>query len=775
MEEKNILESWKEISSYLKHSVKTCQRWELSLGLPVHRLDGTPKARVFARKDELDSWLKEKQHLTEFKKERSFNLKRLRTKPLLAAAGAAVLLIVTGVVIWRALLIRATPVPEVRPSLAVLSFRNVPESPSLEDWTTALPYLMATDLIQSKFINVLPWDKTDGLLRQLNLVDARTYSTGDLKRLADLGRVDYAVSGEVTAVEAKTLISCVLQESQTGKVVGSWNQVCLREEEVFSSVDRLSREIRKAMKMSARQMAADIDRKVAKITTGVPEALHLYEKGYNKALYGRYSEAIAYFEKAVAIDPYFALAYQSLWASNSSMGHEEQARQNLRKAFEHSNRTSEVERLLIQGNFYEFVDRDLNKAIKSYEKMHVVRPQDATGYLHLARICEDQENWDKVIEINESLLSQTPHLPPAAYLGLVHAYSAKGLYAKAEAALDAIMKDLVGTSLPFNYSRALLHIIQRQFDPALALAIKTRSVYPDYPYTGLVVGHFHRYGGDFSEAESIYKTELERNVANIKNGAWIGLANLYLDQGRIAESIGQLKNAAEHARSLKNAEWERNIRVGLSLRLRLSGDLQQALAESREAYRLAKEAASETTGQYLSQALNLLELGRMEEFNRQTETIKNLLQKSGNPKALRQYYLLLGHREAKLKNISKAAEYFQKAIEMLHDQIGSEGRDGQAEYYDALAQAYYDQGNLPAAAELYEKISLLTTGRAGRGDIYARSFYRLGRIYEKQGIEAKAIENYRKFIDLWGNADPMFAEVDDARKRLEHLRDSGEI
>ncbi len=773
MEEKNILESWKEISSYLNHSVKTCRRWELSLGLPVHRLDGTPKARVFARKDEIDSWLKEKQHLAEFKKEQFRNLQRRRTMRLTAVAGAAVLLIVTGVVIWRTLFIRATPVPGVRPSLVVLSFRNSPESPSLENWTTALAYLLTTDLIQSKFINVLPWDKIDSLLRQLNLVDARTYSTGDLKRLADLGRVDYAVSGEVTAVEAKTLISCVLQESRTGKVVGSWNQICLREEEIFSSVDRLSREIRKAMKMSARQMAADIDRKVAKITTSVPEALHLYEKGYNKALYGRYPEAIAYFEKAVAIDPYFALAYQSLWASHSSMGHEEQARQNLRKAFEHSNRTSEVERILIQGNFYEFVARDLNKAIKSYEKMHVVRPQDATGYLHLGRICEDQENWDKVIEINEKLLAQTPHLPPAVYLGLVHSYSAKGLYGKAENVLDGIMKDLVGTSLPFNYSRALLHIIQREFDPALALAIKTRSVYPDYPYTGLVVGHFHRYRGDFSDAESIYRTELERNEAHIKNSAWLGLANLYLDQGRIAESITQLRHAAEHARGLKNAEWEKNIRVGLSLRFRLSGDPHQALAESQEACRMAEEAESETTGQYLSQALNLLELGRIEEFDRQLETFKNLLQGSGNPKALRQYYLLLGHREAKLNNISKAAEYFQTAAEMLPDQIGSEGRDGQAEYYDALAQAYYDQGNLSAAAELYEKITLLTTGRAGRGDIYARSFYRLGRIFEKQGIKVRAIENYEKFIDLWGNADPMFAEIDDARRRLESLKGFG--
>ena len=36
------LGSWKEISSYLGRSTSTCHRWEEELGLPVHRLDGTP-------------------------------------------------------------------------------------------------------------------------------------------------------------------------------------------------------------------------------------------------------------------------------------------------------------------------------------------------------------------------------------------------------------------------------------------------------------------------------------------------------------------------------------------------------------------------------------------------------------------------------------------------------------------------------------------------------------------------------------------------------------
>lgn len=55
-----ILESWKEIAAHLDRSVRTCRIWERDMGLPVHRLDGSPKARVFAYRDELDRWLAEK-------------------------------------------------------------------------------------------------------------------------------------------------------------------------------------------------------------------------------------------------------------------------------------------------------------------------------------------------------------------------------------------------------------------------------------------------------------------------------------------------------------------------------------------------------------------------------------------------------------------------------------------------------------------------------------------------------------------------------------------
>jgi eukaryotic-like serine/threonine-protein kinase len=62
MDKGNILESWKEIAAHLNRNVRTCQLWERDHGLPVHRLDGSPKARVFAYPTELDRWLHDKLH-----------------------------------------------------------------------------------------------------------------------------------------------------------------------------------------------------------------------------------------------------------------------------------------------------------------------------------------------------------------------------------------------------------------------------------------------------------------------------------------------------------------------------------------------------------------------------------------------------------------------------------------------------------------------------------------------------------------------------------------
>jgi TolA-binding protein len=52
-----ILNSWKEIATYLDRGVRTAQRWERELQLPVHRIGSGKRSPVYALSTELRFWL----------------------------------------------------------------------------------------------------------------------------------------------------------------------------------------------------------------------------------------------------------------------------------------------------------------------------------------------------------------------------------------------------------------------------------------------------------------------------------------------------------------------------------------------------------------------------------------------------------------------------------------------------------------------------------------------------------------------------------------------
>jgi tetratricopeptide (TPR) repeat protein len=125
------------------------------------------------------------------------------------------------------------------------------------------------------------------------------------------------------------------------------------------------------------------------------------------------------------------------------------------------------------------------------------------------------------------------------------------------------------------------------------------------------------------------------------------------------------------------------------------------------------------------------------------------------------------------KKYPEAIEHLEEALALLPSEsaLWIEGhiQNNQALYIDSLASAYYRSGNLEKAIEQYEKIATLTTGRLYFGDIYARSFYMLGRIYQQMKDNSRAETNFNKFLALWFNADSNINEVGDAQRRLSGL------
>ena len=166
--------------------------------------------------------------------------------------------------------------------------------------------------------------------------------------------------------------------------------------------------------------------------------------------------------------------------------------------------------------------------------------------------------------------------------------------------------------------------------------------------------------------------------------------------------------------------------------------------------------------------LAYLGLESVSDAQRTAQELKKLIQENAFKKRIRYYQHLMGMIELERENYPKAVGYFKKAVSLL-PYTGDGRREFRALFINSLAEAYYKAGDLEKALGEYKRIASLIYSRIWDGDIYAKSFYMMGKIYERMGKKTKAIENYSRFLDFWKDADPSIPEVIDAKKRLEAI------
>jgi tetratricopeptide (TPR) repeat protein len=152
------------------------------------------------------------------------------------------------------------------------------------------------------------------------------------------------------------------------------------------------------------------------------------------------------------------------------------------------------------------------------------------------------------------------------------------------------------------------------------------------------------------------------------------------------------------------------------------------------------------------------------------EKLKLQIEESGDVKQLRHYHHLMGEISRAEGNIPQAVGCFETALALLPQEYSK--FDMHVLYLDSLASAYYGDGDLEKAFEIYERISSLKTGRLRWGDKYVRSFYWLGRIYQETGQIQNAREAWQIFLDKCSQADPETPEIEEVQKMLDSLAKS---
>jgi len=701
----------------------------------------------------------------------TFGLKKLLFPTLIV-----VVLVLIGIIIWRPWSQKeAVPIPSDKSSLAVMYFENNTGEEGLEYLRSGLAEWFITDISQSRYINVLGGDRIFSILKKLNLLEAEKYSSEDLIKVANQGRVNHILKGSYIKVGNSFVITVMLQRPETGEAVSSRKVECKGEEEIPQKVDELTKMIKLDLNLSREQIANDIDKQVGKISTSSPEAQKYYIEARKYHYSGHYSQSIPIYERAVAIDPEFALAYADMGITYFWLGYQSRARESLQKALELSDRVSDRDRYYIQGFFYQRSEKTHGKSIEAYNKLLELYPDDNSGNNELGNVYSFIEEWDKAIELFISCIQRKDEVI-YPYFNLSCVYRAIGLYDKAKEVLEDYLNN-VSDNATIHNQLALTYLCQKKYDLALVEADKALFMDPDNYFYFLTKGDIYHCKGDLIKAEKEYQKvfELEEKVAHLPGRQSLGA--LYLSQGRFEKSEEQLKQGILLAKELVEKRWESSLQLDYTYRYLKSGRFKEALKE----FQNTQEAAIQGESLFLQifslhyKGIAYLEMKSMDEAQRAAAELKELIESGMNKKAIRHYHHLLGMIELKRENFSKAVEFFKRGISLLQYQCYFDYSqwlipDSHALFMEPLALAYYKMGDLDKAQEEYEKITYLSSGRIYYGDIYAKSFYMLGKIYEEKGWKGKAIEHYEKFLELWKDADPGIVEVEDARKKLARLK-----
>ena len=471
---------------------------------------------------------------------------KFKLKKLFAPGLGIVALAVIAIIVLRFLPKKSAPppLPSGKPSLAVLYFENISGDKSLDAWKTGLTELLITKLSQSKFINVLSSDRIFGILKKLNLDEAKKYSTEDLIKVANEGGASHTLSGSLMKAGDSIIISLTLQQPHMGEVIRSMTVPCKGEAEIFPKLDEFTKEIKSGLNLSSEQIAKDLDKEVGKITTSSPEAYKYYSAARKYHLTEDYQEALPLYEKAVAIDPDFAMAYRGMGVVYNTLGFVSKSSEYIQKAFNLSERISDRERYLIQGQLYSQKESTYGQAIEAYNKLLELYPDDSIGNGNLGNIYSSLEDWDKAIvktEAGVKILKDVLGIGNLASL-----YESKGLYDKAKQIYEDYLENVsdnarVHADLGWNY------LYQGQYDLALQEADKAVLLDPKYSDRFYLKGDIFHLSGKFEDAEKEYLKILETgNKAFHISPRW-RLATLNVARGKFQKAKDELKLVMELA------------------------------------------------------------------------------------------------------------------------------------------------------------------------------------------------------------------------------------
>jgi DNA-binding winged helix-turn-helix (wHTH) protein/predicted Zn-dependent protease len=477
---------------------------------------------------------------------------------------------------------------------------------------------------------------------------------------------------------------------------------------VLDALGKASSDIRKKLGESLSTIEK-FDMPLAQATTPSLDALKAFSLGAKALDGGDFTASIPALQRAIALDPNFAMAYSALAGNYVNLGEGSLAMENAKKAYELREHATELEEFAIEANYQTNVTGDLEKARHTYEFWAQTYPRNGGSHFNLGNLYNSIGQHEKaLVEARESFRLSSHESLDYGYLSF--AYATVGRLKEARAtAEEALAKNLDSPSLrTVMYMLAFLQNDRAGMTEQMAWAAGKPGV---EDVLLAMEADTVAYSGQLGKAREFSRRAVDSAERAQKKETAAG----YEADAALREALfGNAAQARKRAAAALNISTGREVLFGAALALAFSGDTAQA---QKLADALAKQFPEDTVVQ----------------FN---------------------YLPTLRSRVALDRNdSSKAIEVLQAAAPY---ELGEEGQGAVAlSLYPVYlrGQAYLASRKGSEAAFEFQKI-LEHRGVVVGEPIGALAYLQIARACATQGDTVKARAAYKDFLSLWKDADP---------------------
>jgi tetratricopeptide (TPR) repeat protein len=254
-----------------------------------------------------------------------------------------VLAVLLGMMAWRLVPFRHAPALTEADSILVTDFTNT-TGDSVFDGT--LRKALEVGLQQSPYLNVFSDTKVQQSLKLMGQPpDARV--TGQVGReICQRNGVKAMLTGSIASLGSQYVITLEAVNAATGDMLAEEQVQAASKEQVLNALGGATSKLRAKLGESL-ALVQQLDKPLAEATTSSLEALKAFSLGDERHFSRDNLAAIPFYQRAIELDPNFALAYARLGVAEGNVGQVELAEEHRTKAFELRDRASERERLYI--------------------------------------------------------------------------------------------------------------------------------------------------------------------------------------------------------------------------------------------------------------------------------------------------------------------------------------------------------------------------------------------------------------------------------------------